>query len=79
LNKDLYNLVNLKKALISKSIGIKDIEPIVDIQKKPLHLPNNIDNLKKIVSQCHLCPLSKKRTNVVFSEGFTSSSLMFIR
>ncbi len=41
-------------------------------------LPNDLEELKKIVLQCHLCDLAKTRKNVVFGEGNPHAKIMFI-
>ena len=41
-------------------------------------LPHDLDSLKEIVLQCHLCDLAKTRKNVVFGEGNPKAKLMFI-
>ncbi|BCD68321.1 uracil-DNA glycosylase [Nitratiruptor sp. YY09-18] len=41
-------------------------------------LPNDLEKLREIVSQCHLCDLSKTRKNVVFGEGDPHAKLMFV-
>jgi len=45
---------------------------------KKISLPNSLDELKKIVQNCHLCDLAKTRKNVVFGEGDFSAKLMFV-
>jgi len=37
-----------------------------------------LDSLYKTIQNCHLCPLSKYRKNVVFGEGNPNADLMFI-
>jgi len=76
--KRLYNALNLKKLLVLKELGIDYVEPIKELKGDVLELPNNIEELKKIVLNCHLCELSKSRTNVVFGEGNTNAKLMFV-
>lgn len=43
-----------------------------------MDLPNSLEELKKIVLNCHLCDLSKTRKNVVFGEGDVDTKIMFI-
>ncbi|MFK5881927.1 MAG: uracil-DNA glycosylase [Sulfurospirillum sp.] len=38
----------------------------------------NLKEIEEKVSNCHLCPLSKTRKNVVFGEGDKNADLMFI-
>ncbi len=41
-------------------------------------LPDDLEELKRIVLQCHLCDLAKTRKNVVFGEGNPHAKPMFI-
>ena len=41
-------------------------------------LPNNLNQMEKIVQNCHLCQLSKTRKNIVFGEGDINAEIMFI-
>jgi len=41
-------------------------------------MPQDLKELKNITLNCHLCNLSKTRTNVVFGEGDINAKLMFI-
>ncbi len=76
--KNLYNALNLKKLIMLKELGIEYVEPIEKFKEPSIQLPNNIDKLKDIVLNCHLCELSKSRTNVVFGEGNINSNIIFI-
>ncbi|MRI82988.1 MAG: uracil-DNA glycosylase [Nitratiruptor sp.] len=49
------------------------------LEKSPqADLPNDLEALRQIVSQCHLCDLAKTRNRVVFGEGNPKAQLMFI-
>ena len=76
--KNLYNALNLKKLLTLKELGFNFIDPIEEFKESNIELPNNLQSLKKIVNSCHLCQLSKSRTNVVFGEGNEKAQLMFV-
>jgi len=76
--KNLYNALMLKKLLIEKELGVKYIEPIKEFKEEQVRLPNSIDALKAITTNCHLCELSKTRQNVVFGEGNINADLIFI-
>ncbi len=76
--KNLYNALHLKKLLTLKEIGINFVDPIAEFKESDIELPNNLDDLRKIVNSCHLCQLSKSKTNIVFGEGNPNSNLMFI-
>lgn len=53
-----------------------DAKPVVSEPKT--HLPQGFNDLKKAVSECFLCNLSKTRKNVVFGEGRADADLMII-
>jgi len=76
--KRLYNALTLKKLLALKQFGINYVEPIKEFTNDKVELPDNINELKNIVLNCHLCELSKSRTNVVFGEGDINSKVMFV-
>ncbi len=59
-------------------IGTDYMNPINIDTSTPLELPNDLEELKKIVLSCHLCDLAKTRKNVVFGEGDPNAKLMFI-
>ncbi len=77
--KNLYNALRLKQFYILKELGYEyiDFTPYKPSDNR-LQLPDNLDELKKIVSNCHLCELSKSRTKTVFGEGNPNAELMFI-
>ena len=76
--KNLYNALNLKKLLTLKELGIEWVEPVKEFKDAPIELPNELTSLQQIVNQCHLCELSKSRTNVVFGEGNKNAEIMFV-
>ena len=59
-------------------LGYEYMDPIQINTSPTLTLPNDLEELKKIVLQCHLCELAKTRKNVVFGEGNPNAKLMFI-
>lgn len=44
----------------------------------PDELPDNLDELKKIVSLCRKCPLGETRLNAVFGVGNPDARIMFV-
>ena len=77
--KNLENALKLKQLYKMKATGAKytDIQPSqIDIEVD--ELPNDLEKLKRIVSECYLCDLSKSRHKVVFGEGNPNSKIMFI-
>jgi len=77
--KNLKNALLLKQLYIQQSIGFDYtfIKPFKQNEVK-LILPDKLDLLKQQTSKCYLCQLSKYRTNVVFGEGNTNATIMFI-
>jgi DNA polymerase len=59
-------------------LGYEYMDPIQMNASPKLTLPNDLNELRKIVLQCHLCDLAKTRKNVVFGEGNPNAKLMFI-
>ncbi len=76
--KRLYNAMQLKKLYTLKSLGVNFIKPLKEFEKDELPLPNDLNALRKIVNNCHLCELSKTRKHVVFGEGNPNATLMFV-
>ena len=74
----LYNALQLKRLYQLKQMGFRYV-PLIE-KKAPAGnvLPDNLDALRQMVAQCHLCPLSKTRTKTVFGEGDPHASLMFV-
>ena len=69
----------IKNIIYLKWLGYKYTDPInFEDKNKKISLPNTLEELKKIVLNCHLCDLSKTRKNVVFGEGNPHAKLMFI-
>jgi DNA polymerase len=76
--KRLYSSLILQKLYRLKEFGYQytDID-ILDLDEA-CELPNELEPLKEIVSNCHLCQLSKSRNNIVFGEGNEEADLMFV-
>ena len=74
----LFTALQLKKLLIQKALGDSYIEAITPLQEKSIDLPNSLDALKQICTNCHLCELSKSRQRVVFGKGNPNSNIVFI-
>ncbi|WP_292655773.1 uracil-DNA glycosylase [Nitratifractor sp.] len=77
--KNLHNALQLKQLYLLKQMGYRytDIKPS-DLEPDPAQLPNDLENLRKMVEKCHLCDLSKSRHKVVFGEGNPHAKLMFV-
>ena len=77
--KNLHNALQLKQLQLLKQLGYRytDTTPS-ELEQDTLDLPNDMEKLKTIVLDCHLCELSKSRQKVVFGEGAIRAELMFI-
>jgi len=75
---DLQKKEILKNLIYLKWLGYDYIDPIEISEDNTQNLPNSLEELKKIVLNCHLCDLAKTRKNVVFGEGNPHATLMFI-
>jgi DNA polymerase len=77
--KNLKNALLLKQLYIQKEIGFcyTSLMPYCDDEPN-LSLPHNLEELQKQANSCHLCQLSKSRTNVVFGGGNPKARLMFV-
>ena len=77
--KNLKNALLLKQLYRLKQLGYSYTSVVPFKKDEPdLTLPNTLEKLEKQALECHLCLLSKSRTNVVFGEGDLNADLMFI-
>jgi DNA polymerase len=77
--KNLKNALLLKQLYQLKQLGYKYTSASIYKEDEPdLTLPDTLDKLKEQALKCHLCELSKSRTNVVFGEGNPQAEIMFI-
>ncbi|NPA55912.1 MAG: uracil-DNA glycosylase [Epsilonproteobacteria bacterium] len=72
----MNNLLKLKHLYNLKFLNEEYFEGF-EIQNE-IQIPNDYEELKQLVSNCRLCPLSHQRTNVVFGEGNLKAQLMLI-
>jgi len=77
--KNLYNAIKLKELYLLKQLGYNytDIEPSIS-KDEELILPSNLDELRDLALNCHLCDLAKSRNRVVFGEGDKEAKVMFV-
>jgi DNA polymerase len=77
--KNLKNALLLKQLYTQRDLGFCYTSniPYKEVESD-LTLPLDIDKLKQQALNCHLCQLSKSRTNVVFGEGNLTAKLMFV-
>jgi DNA polymerase len=75
----LHNALQLKQLTLLKQMGYRytDVTPS-DLDSEPAQLPNDLEELRRLVEQCHLCDLAKSRHKVVFGEGDPHARLMFV-
>jgi len=77
--KNLKNALLLKQLYRLKQLGYSYTSVIPFKEEEPnLTLPNTLEKLQKQALECHLCQLSKSRTNVVFGEGDPKADIMFV-
>ena len=77
--KNLKNALLLKQLYRLKQLGYSytSVVPFKDVEPD-LTLPDTLEKLKKQAYDCHLCQLSKSRTNVVFGEGNINADILFV-
>ena len=77
--KNLHNALQLKQLHILKQLGYRytGITPS-ELKEESIELPHDIEKLKALVLDCHLCELSKSRQRVVFGEGNLKADLLFV-
>ncbi len=77
--KNLKNALLLKQLYQLKQLGYRYTDAsIFKEDESALTLPDDLEALKAQALKCHLCDLSKSRTNVVFGEGNPHAEIMFI-
>jgi len=77
--KNLKNALLLQQLYRLKQLGYSytSVTPFKE-EEPDLTLPNTLEKLQKQAIECHLCQLSKSRTNVVFGDGNISAEIMFV-
>ena len=77
--KNLHNALQIRQLQLLKQLGYSytDITPS-ELEVEAVDLPDSMETLKKTVSGCHLCELSKSRHKTVFGEGSEHATVMFI-
>lgn len=76
--KSYQNLILLQNLYRLKALGFDYTEPFVANEKTPHHKPVSLDELFNAVSSCHLCDLSKSRTQSMCGYGNTNADVMII-
>ncbi len=76
--KSFQNLTLLQNLYRLKAFGFEYINPF-DINEKNIYdKPKNMEELSKNISSCHLCDLSKSRTQSMCGYGSENAKLMII-
>lgn len=76
--KSYQNLVLLQNLYRLKAIGFEYIEHFSVNDKKTYEKPSSLDELNHNVSTCHLCDLSKSRTQSMSGYGDLNADLMIV-
>lgn len=76
--KSYQNLILLQNLYRLKSLGFNYTDPFSVNEKTTNEIPNTIEELAKNISSCHLCDLSKSRTQSMNGFGNTNADLMII-
>ncbi|MEA3370397.1 MAG: uracil-DNA glycosylase [Campylobacterota bacterium] len=76
--KSYQNLVLLQNLYRLKAMGFDYTDPFSINEKNSYEKPNNLDELSQNISTCHLCDLSKSRTQSLSGYGNPNAELMII-
>jgi uracil-DNA glycosylase len=76
--KSFQNLVLLQNLYRLKALGFEYSDPFFVNEKSSDEVPLNLDELSNTISTCHLCDLSKSRTQSMSGFGNNSAELMVI-
>ncbi len=76
--KSYQNLLLLQNLYRLKALGFEYTDPFSPNEKTPHHKPNSIEELLNAVSNCHLCDLSKSRSQSMSGFGNLNAQLMII-
>ena len=73
------NLVLLQNLYRQRALGFEYIDQFnINVKTTTYSQPQTIDELSKIISTCHLCDLSKSRTQAMTGYGNPNANLMII-
>ena len=76
--KSFQNLLLLQNLYRIKALGFSYCDFFSPNHKNSFETPNTINELSKVISNCHLCDLSKSRTQSMSGFGNTDAELMII-
>lgn len=76
--KSFQNLILLQNLYRLKAIGFDYIDHFNINEKTDYKRPSTLDELSKNISNCHLCDLSKSRTQSMYGFGNKNANLVII-
>jgi len=76
--KSFQNLILLQNLYRLKAIGFEYIDHFNMNEKTDYNRPSTLDELSKNISNCHLCDLSKSRTQSMYGFGNKNANLVII-
>jgi len=76
--RSYQNLLMLQNLYRLKSVGFEYIDPIVINHKNDGDLPGDMNALHQLITKCHLCDLSKSRTQSLSGIGNINADVMII-
>lgn len=76
--KSFQNLSLLQNLYRMKALGFEYTDPFSVNEKNSYEVPNSLDELSHNISTCHLCDLSKSRSQSMSGYGNKNASLMII-
>ena len=76
--KSFQNLLFLQNLYRLRALGISYIDPVVVNYRDDQVLPSAMEPLHAMVSQCHLCDLSKSRRQPMPGFGDTNADVMIV-
>ncbi|MEA1919279.1 MAG: uracil-DNA glycosylase [Campylobacterota bacterium] len=76
--RSFQNLLVLQNLYRLKAVGYEYIDPIVINHKNDGDLPNDMAEIGDLIKKCHLCDLSKSRTQSLEGFGNTTADVMIV-
>ena len=76
--KSFQNLILLQNLYRLKAMGFEYTDPFSVNEKNNYEKPNSLNELSQNISTCHLCDLSKSRTQSMSGYGNQNADLMII-
>ncbi len=76
--KSFQNLLLLQNLYRLKALGFEYSDPFSVNKKNSFNKPNSLEELKQTISTCHLCDLSKSRSQSMSGFGNQNADVMII-